>query len=112
MCGGIGSIPGQGNKIPHAVGYDQKVKKKKKKKNDMSKYSESVCVCACVFMCARAYECAWPGLTSSVIAERQDYPSIGRLSLQSAPPNWVNQFCVKRQALGQSSLRSLNLPKL
>ena len=31
MCGGIGSIPGQGNKIPHAVGYDQKVKKKKKK---------------------------------------------------------------------------------
>ena len=27
--GGIGSIPGQGNKILHAVGYDQKVKKKK-----------------------------------------------------------------------------------
>ena len=83
MCGGIGSIPGQGNKSPHAVGYDQKVKKKKKKKkkNYMSKYSESVCVPACVFMCAHAFECAWPGLTSSVIAERQEYPNIERLSL-------------------------------
>ena len=79
MCGGIGSIPGQGSKSPHAVGYDQKVKKKKK--NYMSKYSESVCVRACVFMGAHAYECAWPGLTSLVIAERQEYPNIERLSL-------------------------------
>ena len=65
MCGGIGSIPGQGNKSPHAVGYDQKVKKKKKKKkkkkNYMSKYSESVCVCLHVFSCVHMH-LSVPGL--------------------------------------------------
>lgn len=44
-------------------------------------------VCAYVFMCAHAYECACPGLTFSVIAESQECPNIGRLSIQSAPPN-------------------------
>lgn len=33
--GGVGSIPGQGEKIPHAAGYSQTLNKSVKKENSM-----------------------------------------------------------------------------
>jgi len=36
MNGGMGSIPGLGTKIPHAVQFSQKIEKKKNNNNGMN----------------------------------------------------------------------------